>query len=89
MSSIYVKCKVLPGIFDSEFYVLVRDSSVYVDRHNVRVHEAPKSGQEVDGEVLAYIVEEGKDKVLVQLTGEPVVGGLRTWVEREAIAVPA
>jgi hypothetical protein len=81
----YVRCKVARGFFDSERYVILASSSAYVDGHLVRSPVPPISGQ-VDGEVRAYIVRETKDKALVELPGQPVVGGLRTWVPKAALA---
>jgi hypothetical protein len=45
----------------------------------------PTAEKPVDGFVLAYVVQEAGEKVLVQLPGEPVVGGVRTWVEKNAV----
>lgn len=78
--TIYVTCAVSEGVFDSEFYVTVQDSSVYVDRVNVEVKESPHNGDEVQGRVLASLVQEKSGQALIELSGEPVVGGLRTWV---------
>jgi hypothetical protein len=86
MSSVYIACKVLPGLFENEFYVMVNHSAAYyVNRNNVKVSEEPKSGAPVDGVVRGYVVEPGSRQTLVQLPGEVVVGGLRTWVENEEI----
>jgi hypothetical protein len=81
----YVRCKVARGFFDSERYVIVASSSAYVDRGFVRSAVPPISGQ-VDGEVRAYVVLEKGNKALVELPGQPVVGGLRTWVSKLALA---
>lgn len=81
--TIYVNCVVSAGLFESEFYVTVRDSAVYVDRDKVRVHPAPHNGDKVKGQVVAYFIEEKSDQVLIELPGEPVVGGLRAWVPRD------
>ena len=87
MTRTYVRCKVLPGLFDTELFVLVNgSSSAYVTRHNVKISEAPKHGTEIDGQVLVYIVDQEKDRSLVEVSGEPVVGGLRTWVPNEFLA---
>ncbi len=83
---ILVACTVSQGLFESEFYVTVNDSSVYIDRVNVRVSEFPSNGDEVNGKVIAHLVEEDNDKALIELQGEPVVGGLRAWVPRAAWA---
>ncbi|MBM3774592.1 MAG: hypothetical protein FJW37_05450 [Acidobacteria bacterium] len=32
--------------------------------------------------VIAYLVEEKSDQALIELPGEPVVGGLRAWVPK-------
>jgi len=39
----------------------VRDSSVYVDRVNVKVNKSPNNGDEVEGKVIAYLIEEKSD----------------------------
>lgn len=85
----YVRCKVSPGLFDTEFYVVINGFSAYVDRSNVRVKDVPDQGQEVDGEVLAYFIGERQREVLIELPGEPVVGGLRGWVPKSQLVVPA
>lgn len=89
MTSIFVRCKVSLGNFDSEYFVMVADqSSAFVDRGNVKVDTVPGRGAEVEGKVLAYIVGEDdrKEKALVELPGQAVVGGLRTWIPRSLVA---
>jgi hypothetical protein len=81
----YVRCKVARGFFESERYVMVASSSAYVDRALVRSAPPPVSGQ-VDGEVRAYVIQVKGDRALVELPGQPVVGGLRTWVPKAAFA---
>lgn len=86
MSAAYIVCQVFPGLFDSEYYVTVNGSSAYyVNRNNVVVHGQPTSDHGIEGKVRGYVVESKGDKTLVQLPGEVVVGGLRTWVESSAI----
>jgi len=80
--TIYVTCTVSEGIFESEFHITIKDSSFYVDRVNVQVSRAPHNGDEVEGKVVAYLVEEKSDQALIELPGEPVAGGLRTWVSK-------
>jgi len=83
----YVRCKVLPGLFDNEWYVLVNgSSSAYVSRYSVKIEGAPRHGVEVDGQVLVYVVSQEKDRRLIEVSGEPVVGGLRTWVSNGMLA---
>lgn len=65
---------------------MVDNSSAFVSRENVRVEKVPEGNRQVDGQVLAYLIDEEKDKALIQLPGEPVVGGLRAWVPRSALA---
>jgi hypothetical protein len=77
---LYVSCIVANGLFESEFYVTVRDSAVYVDRDKVKVDPPPHNGDKVNGHVVAYFIEEKSGQVLVELPGESVVGGLRAWV---------
>lgn len=86
MKAYYVQCKVALGNFETEFYVVVDRSSAFVNRNNVKTLHPPEPNKEVEGQVLAYLVTEEHDKALVQLPGEPVVGGLRTWVSKSALA---
>lgn len=84
----YVRCTILPGLFKTEVYATVFGSSVYVDRTAVRVIQPPEDDREGVGEILAYVIDEGADDhALVELTGEAVVGGLRTWVPKSAFAI--
>jgi hypothetical protein len=83
---IFARCQVSPGIFDSEFYVVIGDTSAFVNRSNVKVQATPKEGHQVEGEVLVYLVDEESGKMLVELPGQAVVGGLRTWISRDTLA---
>ena len=74
-----VQCKVSRGFFESELLVIVAGSSAYVDRDNVKTSGDPTIG-EVDGLVSAYVIERSGDQALIELPGQPVVGGARTWV---------
>jgi hypothetical protein len=78
----YVRCRVSLGFFETELYIVVNDSSAFVDRKNVRVQHLPGKDSEVEGLVLVSVISEEGDKALVELPGQPVVGGLRTWVPR-------
>ena len=85
MNTVYIRCKVHRGLFDTEYYVLVNGSaSYYVSRDNVKVHTIPIDAA-VDGKVRGYLIEKKGAKALVQLPGEAVVGSLRTWVEKSAL----
>ena len=84
--NIYIFCRVSRGVWDSEFYVVVGDSAAFVNRESVKVDRVPERNAEVEGQVLASIIQQEADKLLVELPGEPVVGGLRSWVPRSALA---
>jgi hypothetical protein len=86
MTITYARCKVSRGFFGSEFYVVVGDSSVFVDSGSVKIDKTPDQGQEVDGLVVAYLVKEEDQRALVELPGQAVVGGLRTWVSKATLA---
>ena len=45
----------------------------------------PTQDAAADGRVLGYLIKEEAGKALVQLPGEALVGGLRTWVEKSAV----
>jgi hypothetical protein len=81
----YVACKVSRGVFETELYITFGGSSAYVDRDSVRVEPYPENGDEVPGQVLAYLVTEENDNALVEIPGEPVVGGVRTWVPKSQV----
>jgi hypothetical protein len=76
----YVKCGLASGFFDEEVYVLVGSSSAIVSRNAVRIIDEPKLNVQGQGEVCVYVVEQTPDRLLVELPGQAVVGGLRTWV---------
>jgi hypothetical protein len=88
MATYYIQCKVLPGLFEQEVYVIVDTSSAYVSRADVKVGDLV-SGQEVDGLVKAFVLQERAGEALIELPGEPVVGGLRTWVPTARLAASA
>jgi hypothetical protein len=81
----YVRCRVFLGFFETEFYVIVDESAAFVSREAVKVDRAPAPDNAVDGQVLVSVVQEEKDRTLVQLPGEIAVGGLRTWVPTAAL----
>lgn len=77
----FIPCRVRRGFFETEYYVLVGKSvSAFVDRRNVRLPSGtaePGEDDELEGEVKAYEVWEDSEGTWVELSGEPVVGGLR------------
>jgi hypothetical protein len=87
LKTAYVKCKVLPGLFETEYYVLVNGTSAtFVNRANVDIKSSPEHRAPVDGRVFVYIINRKRHKSLVEFIGEPVVGGLRTWVPNTLFA---
>jgi hypothetical protein len=84
--AIYALCTVSKGLFETEFIVTIHSSSAYVDSINVKVSHPPAKGDEVEGKVLAYLIEEKNGQALIEIPGEPVVGGLRTWVPKTELA---
>jgi hypothetical protein len=87
LKTAYLKCKVLPGLFDTEYYVLVNGSSAaYVNRANVNFKGLPKHRAPVEGRVFVYVIDRKPEESLVEFTGEAVVGGLRTWVPNTLFA---
>lgn len=81
----FVTCHVSRGFFSSEYYVKLNSGDAFiVDRSNVRLDREPQTRtEEVNGKVLAYVIEDHAAKLLVELPGEPVAGGLRIWISRE------
>jgi hypothetical protein len=77
----YARCKISAGMFDSEAYVILGEISAIVDKRNIKP-DSPINGTPVSGAVLVYLIEEKRDEALVELPGQAVVGGLRTWVSR-------
>jgi hypothetical protein len=67
---------------------MVASSSAYVSRDNVTVRGDLGTG-EVDGLVSAYMIQKSGDKALIELPGEPVVGGVRTWVPASDVSAAA
>jgi hypothetical protein len=77
----YARCEISAGMFDSEVYVILGEVSALVDKRNIKP-DSPINGVPVSGSVLVYLIEEKRDEALVELPGQAVVGGLRTWVPR-------
>ena len=83
-----VRCRVYKGFFEGEVLVMVADSSAYVSRDNVTLSADLMAG-EVDGLVAAYVIQESCDRALIELPGQPVVGGARTWVPASDVSAAA
>jgi len=80
MATEYVDCVLAAGFFENELYVILGDSSAIVSRQDVQVVREPRGQDDGQGKVCVYIVERKADRLLVEIPGQPVVGGLRTWV---------
>jgi len=84
----YIACEVLPGIFDNEYLVRIPSgSAALVSRSVVKVSADPKHGGHVSGEVLGYLIAEQDQRALIELSGEAVTGGLRSWVPINALSI--
>jgi len=72
------------GFFSSEYYIKLSTGDAYiVDRSNVTVDRVPQNRtEEIGGKVVAYVVDQTATVLLVELPGEPVAGGLRSWIPR-------
>jgi hypothetical protein len=79
-------CQVLPGVFDSEFYVILGASSAYVSRSCVQVEDLPSS-EAVHGRVSVTLVSysENQQNALVQMPGEVVIGSPRSWIATNSL----
>lgn len=84
----YARCRVSPGFFQDGILCGATGSSGFVNRTHMRVRQEPAVEEEVEGEVLAYVINEpeDRDEILVELSGEPVVGGLVSWVPKTPLA---
>lgn len=80
-----VPCTIAHGFFKTEFYVIVGNSSAIVDRNILRVIDEPRADFDGHGFVKVFVIDNRDDQTLVELPGEPVVGGLRTWVPSSQI----
>ena len=78
--------RVTRGFADTEYYVMVPNGpAAYVSRDRVFVDHPPLGSTEVAGQVEVYVLDQGEHDALIELPGEPVVGGLRTRVEKSLL----
>ena len=84
-TAIYVRCELLPGLFDSEYLVSVLGTSAFVSHSSVRLEHEPQGATPGTGQVLAYLVTKEGGRALIELPGEPVLGGLRSWVPADYV----
>jgi hypothetical protein len=70
-------------MFKTEYLVSVPPNArFYVDRADVRVLRPPASAESLGGKVKAYLVEYQGNQAVIEITGTPVVGGLRISVPK-------
>lgn len=83
----YFPCRVLPGLLDSEYYVMLDGASAYVPRSAVRVQVEPTES-EVEGQLQVIVIERdpGQERTLIEMPGEAVVGNARSWVPSNLLA---
>lgn len=69
----WINCEVLPGMFDAEYYVLVKDADgndfggMFADDQLVRVHEPLQDKNPVPGQVRVRAFKHEGDMVSVAL----------------------
>ena len=81
-----IAVRVSRGFLDTEYYVMVPNGpDAYVSRDRVFVEHPPLGSTEVAGQVEVYVLDQGEHDALIELPGEPVVGGLRTRVEKSLL----
>lgn len=81
-----VEVKVARGFADSEFYVMVPGGpAAYVSRDLVFVDKVPTGDSQVEGQVQVYVLDEGEGDFLIELPGEPALGGLRTRIDKSLL----
>jgi len=85
-----IACKVSRGMFSSERIITVnlpegRTVSALVDKEYVSVKSEPRSGESVDARIKVSIIEEAKDKILVDLPGTGITNGTRVWVPKSLL----
>lgn len=80
-ASVYVPATLFAGSHAGEIHAIVgTDHSAFVDVSQVRAPRLPQDPEDqVQGQVLAFVIERRPDETLVELPGV-AVGGLRGWV---------
>lgn len=89
-TAVGVACSVTLGLFSTERGIALKtlDGVVYalVDATNVSVSGVLKRGQETEGKVRAFVVEEMDDSVLVDLPKPTLMGGPRITIPRSTVS---
>ncbi|MFH0831465.1 MAG: hypothetical protein V1886_01190 [archaeon] len=74
-AKMYIKCKVSKGIFSSEYHIAVANikgeyTAGFADKQSVKIKKEPQEGETLEGFAKVYLIEEHKDKYLIQLPTE-------------------
>jgi hypothetical protein len=85
-SRVLVRCRVARGFFASERLVMLGKASVFASRSQVELATDPPEGEAADGQVVGFLIHRTGDRALVELPGDAVVGGLRSWVPASDVA---
>lgn len=85
METTYLDCVLASGFFKDELYVMLGDSSAFVERQKVQILQEPNGLNNGKGKVCVYVIEREADRLLVEIPGQPVVGSLRTWVSSKQL----
>lgn len=81
-----LKVTVTRGFAETEYFIMVADGpAAYVSRDLVTVDHPPEGDSEVQGQVQVYVIDQGEHDALIELPGEPAVGGLRTRVPKSLL----
>jgi len=84
-----LRVSVALGFAETEYYVMVPGGpAAYVDRQLVRVDHQPQGDDLVNGDVRVYVLERNDSDALIELPGEPVIGGLRAHVDPALLTPP-
>jgi hypothetical protein len=88
-----IPCLVTPGMFSTEFHVLVklpdgREIDALVDRSNVEVSEEPRTGKPVEGALKVSVVnyDKRKKEALIDLPEGSFARGPRILVPSDMVS---
>lgn len=72
---LYVKCKVAQGMFSCEYFIRLKDFYGntmwgFADKESIKIQKEPQTSESLDGLARVFLIEEQKDKYLIQLPTE-------------------
>ena len=85
----WIPCKATKGLFEEEAFVILDWLAAPVSailNQECLAHK-PKGADLEDNHVVSYIIGTKGDDFIVELPGEPVVGGLRAIVSKDMISM--